>query len=44
MKARLLIYCVVVMLLAWWPWNVWLILIAAAITALEHRFGHRDRA
>jgi hypothetical protein len=25
LRAALLIYLVAVMLLAWWPWNVWLI-------------------
>jgi hypothetical protein len=33
----LLVYCVVVLLLAWWPWNVWLVFGAAYASRLKSR-------
>ncbi|MCK1465777.1 hypothetical protein IVB34_47715 [Bradyrhizobium sp. 2] len=29
-KAGLLLWCVVMLLLAWWPWNVWLVVLGVA--------------
>jgi len=40
-RRALLVYCVVVFLLAWWPWNVWLIVGAAYASRLNSRNGRR---
>jgi hypothetical protein len=40
-RAGLLIYFVVVMLLAWWPWNVWLVFGAAYACGLKRREAPR---
>ena len=40
-RAGLLVYCVMVALLAWWPWNVWLIFGAAYASGLK---GRRNRS
>lgn len=36
-RRALLVYCVVVMLLAWWPWNAWLVFGAAYACGLKRR-------
>jgi threonine/homoserine/homoserine lactone efflux protein len=33
-RGALLVYCVVVFLLAWWPWNVWLVVGSALARGL----------
>jgi hypothetical protein len=38
-RRALLVYCVVVMLLAWWPWNAWLVFGAAYACGLKRRDG-----
>jgi hypothetical protein len=40
-RKALLVYCVMVFLLAWWPWNVWLIFGAAYASRLKDRKPRR---